>query len=108
MEAIFDLAMKKKNARLVSVYGYYTINSRGNFEKGLDLFKHAVELDPSEPQYRKNLINLLAVMERLDDAELQLEQFKTADTHGNSQQFYELMESELNILRNNSAAQTDK
>ena len=104
MEAIFDLAMKKENARLVSVYGYYTINSRGNFEKGLDLFKHAVELDPREPQYRKNLINLLAVMGRLDETERQLQQFKSADTHGNSQEFYELMESELSILRTSNAA----
>jgi len=43
-------------------------------------------------------------MGRLDEAEWQLEQFKTADTHGSSQEFYELMESELNILRTNNAA----
>ena len=104
MEAIFDLAMKKESARLLSVYGYYTINNRGNFEKGLTLFEHAVALAPREPQYRKNLINLLAVMGRLGEAELQLEQFKSADTHGNSQEFYDLMDNELDILRTNDAA----
>lgn len=108
MDALFNLAMKKESARLVSVYGYYTINNRGNFEKGLTLFEYAVELAPREPQYRKNLINLLAVMEMFDKAELQLELFKTADTHGNSQEFYELMESELNIMRTNNAASSNE
>jgi len=104
MEALFDIALKQDHARLVSVYGYYTINNRGNFEKGLALFEHAVELEPREPQYRKNLINLLAVMGRFDDAEQRLEQFKTADTHGNNQDFYASMENEINTLRNNDAA----
>jgi tetratricopeptide (TPR) repeat protein len=108
METLFNIALKQENARLVSVYGYYTINSRGNFKKGLALFEHAVALDPREPQYRKNLINLLAVMGRLDDAERQLEQFKTADTHGNSQEFYEAMENEINTLRTNEAASSNE
>jgi len=104
MEAIFDLAMKKESVRLVGVYGFYTINNRGNFEKGLALFEHAVALAPREPQYRKNLINLLAVMGRLDEAERQLARFKSADTHGNSQEFYDLMDNELDIMRTNDAA----
>ena len=104
MDALFDIVMEKENAKLVSVYGYYTINNRGNFEKGLTLFEHAVELAPHEPQYRKNLINLLAVMGRLDEAELQLALFKTADTHGSSQEFYESMENEISTLRTNDAA----
>jgi len=104
MEALFDIALEQENARLVSVYGYYTINNRGNFEKGLALFEHAVELEPREPQYRKNLINLLAVMGRFDDAEQQLKLFKSADTHGNSQDFYESMANEINTLRTSDAA----
>jgi len=104
METLFDIVLEQENARLVTVYGYYTINSRSNFEKGLTLFEHAVELDPREPQYRKNLINLLAVMGRLDEADQQLKLFKSADTHGNSHEFYELMENELNVLRTNDAA----
>lgn len=103
METLFDIVLRQENARLVSVYGYYTINNRGNFDKGLALFERAVELDPREPQYRKNLINLLVVMKKLDEAELQLAQFKSAATHGNSQDFYELMENEINTLRINEA-----
>ena len=99
METLFNIALKQENARLVSIYGYYTINIRGNFEKGLDLFGYAVELYPSEPQYRKNLINLLVVMEKLDAAEEQLEQFKSAATHGNSRNFYASIENEINTLR---------
>jgi len=101
METLFGIVLEEENARLVSVYGYYTINIRGNFDKGLTLFEHAVELEPREPQYRKNLINLLAVMGRLDEAEQQLEQFKAANTHGNSQEFYESMENEIIIMRTN-------
>jgi tetratricopeptide (TPR) repeat protein len=89
METLFDIVLQQENARLVDIYGYYTINNRGNFEKGLALFEHAVELDPSDPQYRKNLINLLVVMRKFDEAELRLAQFKSADTRGNSQGFYE-------------------
>ena len=99
METLFDIVLERKNARLVTAYGYYTINSRDNFDKGLDLFEHAVKLDPSEPQYRKNLINLLIFMRKLDEAEQQLEQFKLAATHGNSENFYASVENEINTLR---------
>lgn len=104
METLFDIVLQQENARLVSIYGYYTINNRGNFDKGLALFEHAVKLDPVDPQYRKNLINLLVVMRKLDEAELQLAQFKSADTHGSSQGFYESIENEINTLRANDAA----
>ncbi len=108
MEALFSIVLEQENARLVTAYGYYTINSRGNFEKGLALFEHAVELDPREPQFRKNLINLLIFMGKLDEAEQQLAQFKSSDTHGNSQGFYESIEREINTLRANDAAQSDE
>jgi tetratricopeptide (TPR) repeat protein len=99
MENIFGTAMKTENPKLLAIYGYYTINSRGNFDKGLELFERAVELDPREPQYWKNLINLLIVMRRPDEAERRLQEFKSVDTHGNSQKFYESIEKEINTLR---------
>ena len=108
MEQLFSIVLEQKNARLVTVYGYYTINSRGNFDKGLALFKHAVELDPREPQFRKNLINLLIFMGKLDEAEQQLAKFKSSDTHGNSQGFYESIEREINTLRASDAAPTNE
>jgi len=104
METLFDIALEQENVRLVTAYGYYTINSRNNFEKGLTLFEHAVELDPHEPQYRKNLINLLVFMGRLDEAEQRLAQFKSANTHGNSHEFYEAIEIKINTMRKSNEA----
>lgn len=104
METLFDIALEQESARLVTVYGYYTINSRGNFEKGLALFEHAVELDPREPQYWKNLINLLVYMGKADAAEQRLQAFKSTVTHGNSQKFYVSIEQQINTLRSNDAA----
>jgi len=107
MEQLFSIVLEQKNARLVTAYGYYTINSRGNLEKGLALFEHAVELDPREPQYRKNLINLLIFMGKLDEAEQQLTEFKSSSTHGNSLGFYESIEREIRTLRASDVAQTN-
>jgi tetratricopeptide (TPR) repeat protein len=104
MEKLFDIALEHESARLVTAYGYYTINTRNNFEKGLTLFEHAVELDPREPQYRKNLINLLVFMGKLNEAEQRLAQFKSSVTHGNSQAFYEAIEVRINTLRTSDAA----
>jgi hypothetical protein len=108
MEQLFSIVLEQKNAKLVTAYGYYTINSRGNFEKGLALFEHAVELDQREPQYRKNLINLLLFMGKLDEAEQQLAQFKSSDTHGNSLGFFKSIEREIRALRASDVAQTDE
>ncbi len=100
MEALFAIVLQKPDAKLVSAYGYYSINTRGNFDKGLTLFRQAVELNPREPQYRKNLINLLLYMQKFDEAEQQLEAFRQADTYGNSQNFFDSVETELNAIQN--------
>ena len=100
MEALFAIVLKKPSAKLVAAYGYYTINTRGNFEKGLTLFRQAVELNPREPQYRKNLVNLLLYMEKFDEAGQELEAFRQADTYGNSQRFFDSVESEFNAVQN--------
>ena len=68
MEQMFQAASRDENPQILAVYGYYTINKRGNFGKGLELFTRTVELAPQEPQYWKNLINLLTVMGRFDAA----------------------------------------
>jgi hypothetical protein len=104
MEALFAIVLQKPNAKLVAAYGYYTINTRGNFEKGLALFRQAVELNPREPQYRKNLVNLLLYMEKFDEARQELEAFRQADTYGNSQNFFDSVESELYALQNGTIA----
>jgi Flp pilus assembly protein TadD len=100
MEALFAIVLQKPDAKLVSAYGYYSINTRDNFDKGLTLFRQAVELNPREPQYRKNLINLLLYMQEFDEARQELEAFRQADTYGNSQNFFDSVESELNAVQN--------
>ena len=58
MDEMFRLTFENpavaRNGRLraeaETIYGYYTINTRENFEKGRQLFFQAVESDPLEPQ----------------------------------------------------------
>jgi len=99
MEAIFEQALKNESAELVAIYGYYTINKRGNFDKGLELFKRAVELDPREPQRRINLINLLTVMGRFDEAEQQLALFRAGNTHGGNEGDYSRLQEAIDAGR---------
>ena len=99
MESIFTLALKHENALLLSIYGYYTINKRGNFPKGLDLFKRAVELSPREPQLWINLIKLLIVMQRPDEAEEKLTRFMAVDTHGGNASDYHKLQESIDALR---------
>jgi tetratricopeptide (TPR) repeat protein len=99
MESIFSLALKHENAILLSVYGYYTINKRGNFPKGLELFNRAVELSPREPQLWINLIKLLIVMQRPDEAEKKLMRFMAAETHGGNTADYRGLQESIDALR---------
>jgi protein O-mannosyl-transferase len=99
MESIFALALKHENARLISTYGYYTINKRGNFPKGLTLFNRAVELSPREPQFWMNLIRLLIVMRRPDEAEDKLRLFMATDTHGGNASDYRRLQESIDELR---------
>ncbi len=106
MESIFALALKHENGILLSIYGYYTINKRGNFPKGLALFNHAVELNPREPQLWINLIKLLIVMQRPDEAEETLTRFIAADTHGGNASDYRRLQKSINELRKTQSSST--
>jgi protein O-mannosyl-transferase len=99
MESIFALALKHENPILLSIYGYYTINKRGDFPKGLALFNRAVEHSPREPQLWINLIKLLIVMQMPDEAEEKLRLFMAADTHGGSVGDYHKLQESINSLR---------
>jgi tetratricopeptide (TPR) repeat protein len=99
MERIFGAALRTGNARLTSVYGFYTINKRGNFDKGLKLFNRAVEIQPNESQYWKNLINLLMVMARFDEAEQRLDQFRALGLIGSSENDYRTLQEEIDRIR---------
>jgi tetratricopeptide (TPR) repeat protein len=106
MESIFARALKQENAVLLSIYGYYTINKRGNFDKGLQLFKRAVDLGPREPQLWINLIKLLIVMRRPDEAESTLRLFRAADTHGGNEDDYRILQQAINKLRESQSTST--
>ena len=102
MEEMFRLTLENPSlefntdlrAEAVTIYGYFTINIRGNFDKGRELFFQAVKLHPREAQRWINLINLLTVMNDLDTAEQQLARFKEADAYGASDdEFRDLMDA---------------
>jgi len=99
MENIFAQALKHNDAQSESIYGYYTVNKRGDFDKGLLHFYRAVELDPRDPQRQKNLINLLTIMQQFEEAEKQLEIFRKADIYGSSEQDFRMLQDDINKVR---------
>ena len=99
IEKIFQAAIKNENPKTLTVYGFYTINKRGNFDKGLELFTRNVELVPQEPQYWKNLINLLTVMGRFDAAEQRLLEFKGTRPNGMGESHFQHIQDEIDSAR---------
>ena len=99
MEAIFSEALKHENVILLSIYGFYTVNKRGDFHKGLELFNRVVQLRPREPRYWDNLIRLLIVMQRPDEAEEKLRLFMTANTYGGNETDYRRLQESIDALR---------
>jgi hypothetical protein len=99
LEAIFKQALHSRNADVLTIYGYYRINKKQDFSGGLDLFERAVQRDPGEPQRWKNLINLLIVMQRFDDAQRRLDQFRTADIYGSNERDYRVLQEDINRVR---------
>jgi tetratricopeptide (TPR) repeat protein len=91
-------------AEIKTVYGYYTINVRGNLRKGRELFTQAVELSPKNYQHWENLVNLLIVMGEYNDAQQQLELLKTSKTHGGNDTLYQMLQNEINTARKSNAA----
>jgi tetratricopeptide (TPR) repeat protein len=99
IDAIFQAALHTEHPEILTIYGFYRINKRGDFASGLALFERALELEPRENQYWKNLINLLVVMQRFEDAERELEQYRLADTHQNSANDYRVLKQDLDKVR---------
>lgn len=88
-----------KHAELLNVYSYFTINKTGNFDKGYELFSRALELDPKEPQRWINLTRLLIAMERYDEAEDLLDEFRVSAIHGGVTGIAFELQSELDSKR---------
>ena len=103
-EKIFSTALKNNNPRLLTVYAFYTINKRGDFHKGLELFEQVVELAPNKPQHWKNLINLLIVMARFDDAGQRLDQFRTLKPLGSNESTFRIIQEEIETGRKHYSA----
>ena len=106
-DQIFQAASRDGNPHALTVYGYYTINKRGNFDKGLELFTRNVELAPQEPQYWMNLINLLTVMGRFDAAEQRLQELKATRPNGMGESHFQDIQDEIDTARRLQAAQSE-
>ena len=63
------------------------------------LFNRAVKLRPREPQLWINLIKLLIVMQRPNEAEEKLMQFMATDTHGGNEEDYHKLQKSIDALR---------
>ncbi len=87
------------HAELLNVYGYFSINKANNFEKGLVLFKRAIDIHPREPQRWINLVKLQIAMGRFDEAEQTLEKFRVSDTHGSVVKEIVELQSEIDNMR---------
>jgi len=99
LATIFQAALKTEHPEVLTIYGYYRINRHNDFDTGLQLFERALALDPREKQRWKNLIGLLQAMQQFDAAERRLEQFRSADTHGNTSVDYRILKQELDSAR---------
>jgi hypothetical protein len=99
IDSIFQEALRTDHPEVLTIYGFYRINKRSDFAGGLVLFERALEIDPRENQRWMNLINLLTVMRRFEDAERRLEQFRLADTHRNNTRDYRLLRQDIDSVQ---------
>jgi hypothetical protein len=113
MEALFARLLENPSlahsrdmhAEAVTIYGYYSINIRGNFSKGRVLFTRAVELTPLEAQRWINLIKLLTVMGEVDEAEQKLGLFRANTTYGGNQEDYRRLLEAIETRRREISSQ---
>jgi hypothetical protein len=90
MEAIYDTVLNheslrnagNREAHAYTSYGFYLINVHGEFRQGLEYFYRAVEAKPETVQHWINLIKVLVAMQRAEEAEQQLELFRSSDIPG--------------------------
>jgi DNA-binding SARP family transcriptional activator len=70
------------------------------------MFNRVVEIDPKEPQYWKNLINLLIVMTRYDEAEQRLREFESLALLRSATSDYQALQGEIDRIRLEQARST--
>ena len=117
METMFNLVLdnetisrsKQRVAEAETLYGSFTINTRGDLQKGHRLFTQAVAHSPRDTPYRLNLINLLIAMGEFSEAERQLALFRAANTHGGNEFIYQTLQGSIDNARKqqNTSARLD-
>jgi hypothetical protein len=107
VETMFRLTLDNETTRLSNqriaeaetLYGSFTINTRGDVRKGHRLFTQAVAHNPHDTSYRQNLINLLIAMGEFNEAEHQLELFRTDNTYGGNESIYQKLQGSIDDAR---------
>lgn len=109
MEEMLTLALANiRTSQLLTIYGFFRINKLGDFNTGLEVFREITERYPGESQHWVNLINLLIVMERYEDAEQQLAQLRNISSYGGNDTLFDMLESEINTARTVNTALTSQ
>ena len=108
LDMMFNLVMDnetihfntKRLAAAEAIYGAFTLNTLGDFRKGHQLFTQAAAHSPREAPYRINLINMLITMGVLNEAQHQLELFRTANTYDGNKSIYQSLQGSIDDARN--------
>lgn len=109
LEEMFQLALAQTyTPQLNTLYGFYRINKLSDFQTGLKIFSRVTEERPREPQNWINLVNLLLVMGRYDEAETQLNRLTTVDLYGGNRSTYVMLSKEIEKARNQDSTTSDQ
>ena len=87
------------NPELFNIYGSYALNSLGDVELALKLWREAVRIKPTEPQYRINISKLLIALGKDQEARREISELRRIGTLGQYESMALLLEADL---RNNA------
>lgn len=77
MIEVFAAAMSRgEQPELLNLHGAYAVQTLGDPQLALELWREAVRSKPSEPQYHDNLSRLLIALGRLDEARAQIAELR--------------------------------
>ncbi len=109
MEEMYSLALEQNySPKLNTIYGFYRIDKLGDFQTGLEIFRRVLDEKPREPQNWINLVNLLLVMGRYEEAEAQLQRLGEVDLHGGNQLTHDMLKDEIDKARKLGTSHTDQ
>ena len=72
------------------------------------MFSNIVRTHPRENLHWVNLVTLLLVMERYEDAAEQIEQLGRTETLGGNRATYEMLKKEIDVARTMNTAHTNQ